>query len=97
MSGAKNPPSGRWLRKREALIIGTEIGDSWNEASEAELAGPPALGARQATPTAHVPYVSHPHTHRAASPHRRKGRKGTKLKVWSQVFPVLYVMLSRHQ
>lgn len=49
--------------------------DGWNEASEAELAGPPALGTRQATPTswlhcppAHVPCLNHLHAHLAASP-----------------------------
>lgn len=41
---------GLWLRRRVALIVET---DGWNEASEAELAGPPVLGTKQATPTSH--------------------------------------------
>lgn len=36
--------------------------DGWNEVSEVELAGSPALGARQATPTSHSYSASPPPT-----------------------------------
>lgn len=49
----------------------------WNEASEAELAGPPALSAKQATPTRPRALLSHTHTHTAVSPQGEE--KGVKM------------------
>lgn len=61
----------------------------WNEASEAELAGPPALSAKQATPTRPRALLSHTHTHTAVSPQGEDRGGQMTGEVWSQKLPSL--------